>query len=574
MSSAGPKILLVVGGGIAAYKSCELVRLIRKGGGDVTCVLTQGGQQFVTPMALAALSENEVHTTLWDLKNEAEMGHIQLSREADLVVVCPATADLMAKMAAGIADDLATTLILATDKPVMIAPAMNVRMWEHEATQRNLKWLQQAGVNVLHPDEGAMACGEFGYGRLPEPEVIWAEIAGHFGIEVEVPRKTADVAPTVEEEVPEAEDEIEAIEPEPAPKGGGLGGLLASIIPRSTAKRSAEEIEAEYLEEEEAAAAAEDAEAEGEEQICEASEEEELAQPDLDAGPLLAKKGGASSAPPTDPEAINHTVKTGTGDAEPEPIEGDDFEGAPPVRPDDVEVAEEDALGGESFKVKKGHQPLKGKHMLVTAGPTWEAIDPVRYIANRSSGKQGFAIAAAAAALGAKVTLVAGPVSLRTPDGVDRVDVESAVQMSDAVKKAMPADIAVMVAAVADWRPKEYRDEKMKKRGSAPPALVLEENPDILTNVAASDNRPKLVVGFAAETEDLLDNAKRKRKRKAADWIVANDVSGDVMGGDLNTVQIVREGSVDTIEEMPKMDVAMALVEKMAEALAERQEDA
>ena len=574
MSSAGPKILLVVGGGIAAYKSCELVRLIRKGGGDVTCVLTQGGQQFVTPMALAALSENEVHTTLWDLKNEAEMGHIQLSREADLVVVCPATADLMAKMAAGIADDLATTLILATDKPVMIAPAMNVRMWEHEATQRNLKWLQQAGVNVLHPDEGAMACGEFGYGRLPEPEVIWAEIAGHFGIEVEVPRKTADVAPTVEEEGSEAEDEIEAIEPEPAPKGGGLGGLLASIIPRSTAKRSAEEIEAEYLEEEEAAAAAEDAEAEGEEQICEASEEEELAQPDLDAGPLLAKKGGASSAPPTDPEAINHTVKTGTGDAEPEPIEGDDFEGAPPARPEDVEVAEEDALGGESFKVKKGHQPLKGKHMLVTAGPTWEAIDPVRYIANRSSGKQGFAIAAAAAALGAKVTLVAGPVSLRTPDGVDRVDVESAVQMSDAVKKAMPADIAVMVAAVADWRPKEYRDEKMKKRGSAPPALVLEENPDILTNVAASDNRPKLVVGFAAETEDLLDNAKRKRKRKAADWIVANDVSGDVMGGDLNTVQIVREGSVDTIEEMPKMDVAMALVEKMAEALAERQEDA
>ena len=574
MSSAGPKILLVVGGGIAAYKSCELVRLIRKGGGDVTCVLTQGGQQFVTPMALAALSENEVHTTLWDLKNEAEMGHIQLSREADLVVVCPATADLMAKMAAGIADDLATTLILATDKPVMIAPAMNVRMWEHEATQRNLKWLQQAGVNVLHPDEGAMACGEFGYGRLPEPEVIWAEIAGHFGIEVEVPQKTADVAPTVEEEVSEAEDEIEAIEPEPAPKGGGLGGLLASIIPRSTAKRSAEEIEAEYLEEEEAAAAAEDAEAEGEEQICEASEEEELAQPDLDAGPLLAKKGGASSAPPTDPEAINHTVKTGTGDAEPEPIEGDDFEGAPPARPEDVEVAEEDALGGESFKVKKGHQPLKGKHMLVTAGPTWEAIDPVRYIANRSSGKQGFAIAAAAAALGAKVTLVAGPVSLRTPDGVDRVDVESAVQMSDAVKKAMPADIAVMVAAVADWRPKEYRDEKMKKRGSAPPALVLEENPDILTNVAASDNRPKLVVGFAAETEDLLDNAKRKRKRKAADWIVANDVSGDVMGGDLNTVQIVREGSVDTIEEMPKMDVAMALVEKMAEALAERQEDA
>ena len=585
LSGTGPKILLVVGGGIAAYKSCELVRLIRKGGGDVTCVLTQGGQQFVTPMALAALSENEVHTTLWDLKNEAEMGHIQLSREADLVVVCPATADLMAKMAAGIADDLATTLILATDKPVMIAPAMNVRMWEHEATQRNLQWLQQAGVKVLHPDEGAMACGEFGYGRLPEPEVIWSEIAGHFGIEVEVPEKAEPVAlaAPVEEEIleEEAEAEVEAIEPEVALRGGGLGGLLASIIPRSTAKRTADQIEAEYLEEQEAAAAAAAAEeeavgeceAEGGEETCEAVEEEAPADPVADAGPLLASKGAASSAPPTDPDAINHTVKTGTGDAEPEPIDGDDFDGAPAM-PADVEVAEDDALGGGAFKVKKGHQPLKGKHMLITAGPTWEAIDPVRYIANRSSGKQGFAIAAAAAALGAKVTLVAGPVSLRTPDGVDRVDVESAVQMSDAVKKALPADIAVMVAAVADWRPKEYRGEKMKKRGSAPPALVLEENPDILTNVAAGENRPKLVVGFAAETEDVLDNAKRKRKRKAADWIVANDVSGDVMGGDMNRVQIISEDGVDTLEEMPKMDIAMALVEKMAETLQGEKEDA
>lgn len=576
MSGTGPKILLVVGGGIAAYKSCELVRLIRKGGGDVTCVLTQGGQQFVTPMALAALSENEVHTTLWDLKNEAEMGHIQLSREADLVVVCPATADLMAKMAAGIADDLATTLILATDKPVMIAPAMNVRMWEHEATQRNLQWLQQAGVKVLHPDEGAMACGEFGYGRLPEPEVIWSEIAGHFGIEVEVPEKAEPVAlaAAVEEEIleEEAEAEVEAIEPEVAPRGGGLGGLLASIIPRSTAKRTADQIEAEYLEEQEAAAAA--AAAAEEEAVGECEAEQEVpADPVADAGPLLASKGAASSAPPTDPDAINRTVKTGTGDAEPEPIEGDEFEGAPAM-PADIEVAEDDALGGGAFKVKKGHQPLKGKHMLITAGPTWEAIDPVRYIANRSSGKQGFAIAAAAAALGAKVTLVAGPVSLRTPDGVDRVDVESAVQMSDAVKKALPADIAVMVAAVADWRPKEYRGEKMKKRGSAPPDLVLEENPDILTNVAAGENRPKLVVGFAAETEDVLDNAKRKRKRKAADWIVANDVSGDVMGGDMNRVQIISEDGVDTLEEMPKMDIAMALVEKMADTLQGEKEDA
>lgn len=577
VSEAGPKILLVVGGGIAAYKSCELVRLIRKGGGDVTCVLTEGGQQFVTPMALAALSENQVHTTLWDLKNEAEMGHIQLSREADLVVVCPATADLMAKMAAGIADDLATTLILATDKPVMIAPAMNVRMWEHEATQRNLTWLRQAGVKVLHPDEGAMACGEFGYGRLPEPEVIWLEIAGHFGIEVEVPERAAPapLAPAEPaEELEASEDEIEALEPEQAPKGGGLGGLLSSLIPRSTPKRSAEEIEAEYLEQEEAAT--EEVEPEAEEDAAEAREaaEEAVEGEALEAGgPLLAQKGAASSAPPTDPEAINHTVKTGAGEAAPEPIEGDDFEAAAPAAPDDVESAAEDALGGEGFKVKKGHRPLDGKHVLVTAGPTWEAIDPVRYIANRSSGKQGFTIAAAAAALGAKVTLVAGPVSLKTPDGVDRVDVESAQEMSDAVKQAMPADVAVMVAAVADWRPKETRAEKMKKRGSAPPALVLTENPDILTNIAAATDRPRLVVGFAAETEDVVDNAKKKRKRKAADWIVANDVSGNVMGGDTNRVHIVNEDGVESLEEMPKLEVAMALVQRMADALAEKEAD-
>ncbi len=493
MTGAGPKILLVVGGGIAAYKSCELVRLIRKGGGDVTCVLTAGGQQFVTPMALAALSENQVHTTLWNLKNEAEMGHIQLSREADLVVVCPATADLMAKMAAGIADDLATTLILATDKPVMAVPAMNVRMWEHEATQRNLAWLRQAGVKVLDPDEGAMACGEFGYGRLPEPEVIWAEIAGHFGIEVELPESKS--ARRTAAEPDEGEEFDEALEPEAAPKGGGLGGLLASIIPRSTPKRSAEEIEAEFLEEGEA------------------------------------------------------------------------------IEPQDVVADEKDALAGAAFEVARGHRPLKGKHVLVTAGSTWEAIDPVRYIANRSSGKQGFTIAAAAAALGAKVTLVSGPVALKTPEGVARVDVESAQQMNDAVKTALPADIAVMVAAVADWRPKEYEPEKMKKRGSAPPVLVLTENPDILTNVAAASDRPSLVVGFAAETEDVIENAKKKRKRKAADWIVANDVSGNVMGGDTNRVHIVSDDGVESLVEMPKLEVAMALVQRMADALKAKQAD-
>ncbi len=591
MSGEQPKVLLVVGGGIAAYKSCELVRLIRKGGGDVTCVVTDGGQQFVTPMALAALSENPVHTTLWDLKNEAEMGHIQLSREADLVVVCPATADMMAKMAAGIADDLATTLILATDKPVMAVPAMNVRMWEHDATQRNVTWLKQAGVHVLDPDEGPMACGEFGYGRLPEPEVIWREIAGHLDIEVEELPPAAIGAPAsaqvgedevvedvvAEDDGVEEDDFVEAIEPEEEvePKTGGFAGMLSSLISRTTPKRTADEIEAEYLEEPEEAEneVSETAEDDASKSETEGSNEETSADeldvdpdavPDL-GGPLLATKGGASSAPPTDPEAINHLVRTGAGDAAPEPLEGGE---ELPVAPAELESSDEDVLGGENFAVKKGHRPLEGRHVLITAGPTWESIDPVRYIANRSSGKQGFAIAAAAAALGAKVTLVAGPVALKTPVGVDRINVESAEDMSKAVKGALPADAAVMVAAVADWRPKEYRGEKMKKRGSAPPALALEENPDILTNVAVGDNRPELVIGFAAETEKVLDHAKTKRKRKAADWIIANDVSGDVMGGDTNRVHIVTEAGVESLEEMPKLEVAMALAERIAQSLS------
>lgn len=574
MSNTGPKILLVVGGGIAAYKACELVRLVRKGGGDVTCVVTDGGQQFVTPMALAALSENPVYTTLWDLKNEAEIGHIQLSREADLVVVCPATADLLAKMAAGIADDLATTLILATDKPVMAVPAMNVRMWEHEATQRNIAWLRQAGVEVLDPDQGAMACGEFGYGRLPEPEVIWAAIGAHLGIEVDLPapapaptpaaagEPAGEPADTPADEPAVEGIEVEAIEAEPEPESrlSSLGSLLSSIIPRSTPKRSAEELEAEYLEQA-------DAEGTGDEELAEPGEPEAV--PDL-GGPLLAKKGGASSAPPTDPAAMNHLVKTGAGTAPPEPIDED------PVMPDAIEERIEDALGGEQFAVAKGHRPLKGRHILVTAGPTWEAIDPVRYIANRSSGKQGFAIAAAAAALGAKVTLVAGPVSLITPKGVERVNVESANDMADVVRQTLPVDVAIMVAAVADWRPKEYRGDKMKKRGSAPPALILEENPDILTNVAASDKRPALVVGFAAETENVLEHAKQKRKRKAADWIVANDVSGPkgkgVMGGDTNRVHIVTGNGIESLDEMPKLEVAIALLERVATALKEAED--
>ena len=411
------RILLIVGGGIAAYKSCELVRLIRKAGGGVTCVLTEGGAHFVTAMTLAALSENPVHTTLWDLKNEVEMGHIQLSRQADLVVVCPATADLLAKMASGIADALATTLLLATDKPVLAVPAMNVRMWEHAATRRNVSTLRESGVTVLEPDVGAMACGEFGPGRLPEPEAVLAAIRAALG---------ADLAGTIE-------------------------------------------------------------------------------------------------LPSEDPDA-------------------------PWAR---------DAAPG----------PLAGRHVLITAGPTHEPIDPVRYIANRSSGQQGFALAAAAARAGARVTLVAGPVTLPTPAGVDRVDVETARQMEAAVAAALPADIAVMVAAVADWRVADAAGQKLKKDGSgAVPPLELVENPDILAGLCASPGRPALVVGFAAETQEVIAHAKAKLARKGADWIVANDVSGDVMGGSHNAVHIVTASGVESLPEMPKSAVAEALIERIARA--------
>jgi phosphopantothenoylcysteine decarboxylase/phosphopantothenate--cysteine ligase len=394
----GKRILLIVGGGIAAYKSCELVRLIRREGGEVTCVLTAGAANFVTPMTLAALSENPVHTTLWDLDAEAKMGHIQLSRQADLVVVCPATADLMAKMSAGIADDLAATLLLATDKPVLAVPAMNVRMWQHAATRRNVATLRSDGVEVLEPDEGPMACGEFGPGRLPEPAAILAAITAKLG---------------------------------------------------DTAK------------------------------------------------------------------------------------------------------------------------PLAGKHVLVTAGPTHEPIDPVRYIANRSSGRQGFAIAEAAARAGARVTLVAGPVALPTPPGVTRVDVQTAREMAAAVDAALPADAAIMVAAVADWRVAAEAGQKLKKDGSGEiPPLTLTENPDILARLARAPNRPRLLVGFAAETEHVVAHAEAKLAKKGADWIVANDVSGDVMGGALNAVHIVRAGGVESLPEMPKAAVAAALIERIADALS------
>ncbi len=422
----GKRILLIVGGGIAAYKACELVRLIRKQGAQVTCVLTDGGAHFVTAMTLAALSENPVHTTLWDLKNEVEMGHIQLSRAADLVVVCPATADLMARMAAGIADDLATTLLLATDKPVLAVPAMNVRMWQHAATVRNVATLRASGVTVLDPDHGMMACGEYGPGRLPKPEAVWAAIGEMLGL-------------------------------------------------------------------------------------------------------------GASTG----------SARTDLGET------GFD---KTPIRPELVE--------GRA-------PPLSGKHVLITAGPTHEPIDPVRYIANRSSGKQGFAIAAAAARAGAKVTLIAGPVNLPTPQGVTRIDVETARQMAAAVDAALPADVAIMVAAVADWRSADESSQKIKKDGSGQvPPLQLVENPDILATLGRSDRRPTLVVGFAAETNDLLTHAHAKLARKGADWIVANDVATHAMGGEVNALHIVSASGVESLPEMPKDAAAAALVKRITDALA------
>ncbi len=535
VTMGSPRILLVVGGGIAAYKACELVRLIRKGGGEVSCVLTEGGAKFITAMTLAALSENPVHTTLWDLTNEVEMGHIELSRSADLVVVCPATADLLAKMAQGIADDMATTLLLATDKPVLAVPAMNVKMWEHAATQANIKTLVERGVAVLDPDEGPMACGEFGPGRLPEPIAVWNAICQLLGQETLL----------LPAPVPGAVFELDGEDP-------SLGGLSGTLIARGKkamkplidAIANDEEFEEALLE-----------------PLPEELEPVEVPPSEvLLASPILSKKGKAKAAPPTDPEAINHLV---SGDAEgaPQPfvdeLARDPLHGQPDFAPDEPD---------EPFE-----GPLSGKHILVTAGPTHEPIDPVRYIANRSSGKQGYAIAAAAARMGAQVTLVSGPVMLPTPRGVDRVDVETAQEMADAVKSALndepKVDCAVMVAAVADWRSVDIAPEKMKKRGSAPPALRLTENPDILAMVATTTNRPKLVVGFAAETEKVVEHAKEKRKRKGADWIVANDVSGEVMGGELNTVHIITAKTVEELPEMPKDGVAQALVERIADAL-------
>lgn len=393
------RVLLVIGGGVAAYKALELVRLLRKADIAVRPVLTEAGARFVTPLSLSALAEDRVYEDLFSLTDEAEMGHIQLSRSADLVVVAPATADLMAKAAAGLANDLASTLLLATDKPVLMAPAMNVRMWEHKATRRNLATLRGDGVMFVGPDEGAMACGEYGEGRLAEPEAIFRAI--------------------------------------------------------------------------------------------------------LDA---LAGPAGA---------------------------------------------------------------PLAGKRVLVTAGPTAEPIDPVRVLTNRSSGKQGYAIAAALARLGATVTLVSGPTALAAPAGVRRVQVETALEMLAACKAALPADAAVCVAAVADWRADEVFGVKLKKSKDGPPTLRLVENPDILATLAATGpNRPRLVVGFAAETDKVEEHARAKLARKGCDWIVANDVAGTgVMGGDQNAVMIVDGRGVEHWPLADKAEVAGRLARRIADDL-------
>lgn len=399
------RVLLIVSGGIAAYKSLELVRLLRRDGIAVSAVLTEGGAQFVTPLSLQALTEEKVYSSLWSLTDESEMGHIQLSRAADLLVVAPASANMLAKMAAGMADDLASTVLLATDKPVLVAPAMNVRMWTHPATQANMAALRARGVHAVGPEEGAMACNEHGFGRLTEPPAILAAI-----------------------------------------------------------------------------------------------------------------------------QALLHPA---------------------PLHPT---------------------RPLDGRHALVTSGPTHEPVDPVRYLANRSSGRQGHAIAAALAGLGARVTLVSGPVGIADPPGVTVRRVETAEQMLAACTAALPADVAVCAAAVADWRVAEVSGAKLKKApGAAPPSLALVPNPDILATLAAAGPaRPRLVVGFAAETHDLLEHAQAKRARKNCDWIVANDVRPEtgIMGGELNEVQLVTAEGIDAWPLLPKPEVAMRLAHRIAEALA------
>jgi len=417
--SASRSVLLIIGGGIAAYKVLELIRRLKDRGIASRCILTKAGEQFVTPLSVSSLAGERCFTDLFSLTDEADIGHIQLSRSTDLLVVAPATADLIAKMANGHADDLASTALLATDKRVLIAPAMNPRMWQHPATRRNMAQLERDGILVVGPNSGAMAeRGESGPGRMAEPPEILAAI------------------------------ELALAGEKPSTRAIGFLGRL----------------------------------------------------PGRDHPPAGA---------------------------------------------------------------------LAGRHVLITSGPTHEPIDPVRYIANRSSGKQGHAIAAAAAAAGARVTLVSGPVNLPDPPGVETVHVESAREMLAAVEGSLPADLAIFAAAVADWRVADAASEKMKKDGGKLPPLSLVENPDILATVAQRKNgRPGFVVGFAAETQNVIDYAKAKLARKGCDLIVANDVGGTgVMGGDANTVHLVTAEGIETWPTLPKEEVASRLVAHLARLL-------
>ncbi len=398
----GKRITLIISGGVAAYKALDLARRLKERGATVRGVLTKGGAEFITPLSVASLTGDKCYTDLFSLTDEAEMGHIRLSREADVLLVAPATADIMAKMAHGLANDLASTILLATDKPVVIAPAMNVEMWSNKATQRNIKTLKSDGVTFIGPDEGEMACGELGEGRMSE---------------------VADIVKGLED--------------------------------------------------------------------------------------FFAKK-----------------------------------------------------LKGSA---------LYGKHIVVSAGPTHEPIDPVRYIANRSSGKQGYAIASALVNLGAKVTLVSGPTSLDNPQNVVTLRVETAQEMHDAVMKALPADAAICVAAVADWRTEGCADQKLKKDKSGIPSLSFVENPDILATVSAlpTKKRPSLVIGFAAETENIIENAKKKLVRKGCDWIVANDVGAetDIMGGDENQVHVITKDGSESWPRADKNAIAVKLAETIEKTL-------
>jgi phosphopantothenoylcysteine decarboxylase/phosphopantothenate--cysteine ligase len=473
----GKRVLLIVSGSVAAYKALELARLLGKAGIAVTGLLTEGGAKFVTPHALQAITGRPLAQALWSLPEEAERGHIRLARETDLVVVAPASADRLARMAAGLADDLAGAVLLAWDGPVLVAPAMNPTMWSHPATGANVATLMARGVNFVGPDDGLMAEAESGTGRLSEPPAIFAAIAAILS----------------------------------DPEHGAPNAALEDALDAAIAEQEGQQPPARRM-----------------------------------ASPSSFSDGAPQ---PVDHHAGPDEAAPSTFSASTAPVSGP----AP------------HALRG----TVPGALPLGGRHVLVTSGPTHEPLDPVRYIANRSSGKQGHAIAAALAALGARVTLVSGPVTLPDPPGVEVAHVETAREMLAACEAALPADAAIFAAAVADWRPADVARQKMKKGADqAAPPLALVPNPDILATLSRQPRRPRLVVGFAAETERVIEHAQAKLARKGCDWIVANDVSGDAMGGAENTVHLVTKGGVEDWPRLPKAEVAARLADRVAETLA------